>query len=259
MKIEIKNRFTDEIILCGEYKSMMDCLEKNRVVDLSGADLSRADLFRAKLSEATLSGANLSGADLSEATLFRADLSGANLSEATLSGANLSEAELSGATLSEANLSEAELSEATLSGANLSGADLSEATLSGAKLSGANLSRADLSRADLSGTILDPSNKPNAITDDFSDANEGWIFGYRTRATTAAGKTLQDDRIYGAEVFSTCETDCHPGWYLWPTIKHCKDFSGDVEMIKVKARKIDIHKAGGKWRSRAIWVIGGVE
>jgi len=70
---------------------------------------------------------------------------------------------------------------------------------------------------------------------------------------------LQDDRIYGAEVFSTCETECHPGWYLWPTLKASNAFSGEEkEKIKVKARKIDIHKAGLKWRSRAIWVIGSV-
>jgi hypothetical protein len=30
MYIEIKNRFNDEIILCGEYESIKDCLEKNK-------------------------------------------------------------------------------------------------------------------------------------------------------------------------------------------------------------------------------------
>ena len=52
MKIEIKNRFNGSIILCGEYESIKDCLEKNK-----GADLSMANLY----------GANLSGADLSGA------------------------------------------------------------------------------------------------------------------------------------------------------------------------------------------------
>jgi hypothetical protein len=42
MKIEIKNRFTGDIFLCGEYESVCDCLEKNRRADLSGADLSGA-------------------------------------------------------------------------------------------------------------------------------------------------------------------------------------------------------------------------
>jgi hypothetical protein len=44
MKIEIKNRFNRSIILCGEYESIKDCLEKNRTADLSGADLSGANL-----------------------------------------------------------------------------------------------------------------------------------------------------------------------------------------------------------------------
>jgi len=70
MNIEIKNRYDEKIILCGEYESIKDCLEKN-----CGANLSRVDLFGANLSRADLSGANLSGANLS-----RVDLSGANLS-----------------------------------------------------------------------------------------------------------------------------------------------------------------------------------
>ena len=74
MKTEIKNRFTAEIIICGEYESIRHCLEKNKDKNLSGANLFRADLSGANLSEA-----NLSGADLSGANLFRADLSGADL------------------------------------------------------------------------------------------------------------------------------------------------------------------------------------
>jgi uncharacterized protein YjbI with pentapeptide repeats len=140
VKIEIKNRFTGEIVLAGEYSSIKEALEKN-----SGANLSRAKLSDAKLSDAKLFGANLSGANLSGANLSRADLSGANLSDANLSDANLfrsnpSDANLSGANLSGANLSDANLSGAYLSGANLSGADLSGANLSVAYLSGANLS-----------------------------------------------------------------------------------------------------------------------
>ena len=49
MKIEIKNRFTDEVILCGEYSSIRDCLEKNCEADLYGANLSRANLYGADL------------------------------------------------------------------------------------------------------------------------------------------------------------------------------------------------------------------
>lgn len=87
MYIEIKNRFTGEIILCGEYESIKDCLEKNNRADLSGANLSGANLSRAQTSGANLSGAYLLGADLSGANLSLADLSGANLLGADLSGA----------------------------------------------------------------------------------------------------------------------------------------------------------------------------
>ena len=124
MKIEIKNRFNDKIILYGEYESIKECLERN-----IGADLREADLIGANLS-----GASLNGADLSGASLNGADLSGANFYGADLSGASLN-----GADLSEASLYEANLSEANLSGANLSGADLNGASLNGANLSGASL------------------------------------------------------------------------------------------------------------------------
>jgi hypothetical protein len=116
MKKEIKivSRFdSEEIIVCGKYESVKDCLEKNRDADLGGTDLSGADL----------SGANLGGADLS----------GADLRGAYLSGAYLSGADLRGAYLRGANLGGADLSGAYLSGAYLSGAYLSGADLSGAK------------------------------------------------------------------------------------------------------------------------------
>ena len=58
MKIEIKHRFTGEIIVAGKYDSLKDAAEK------SGADLSGADLRRADLRDANLCGADLSGADL---------------------------------------------------------------------------------------------------------------------------------------------------------------------------------------------------
>jgi hypothetical protein len=135
--IEIKNRFTGDVIISGEYESVKELLANLSGANLSGADLSRANLSRANLSEANLYGANLSGANLSEANLSGADLSGANLSGADLSRANLSRANLSGADLSRANLSRANLSRANLSEANLYGANLSGANLSEANLSGA--------------------------------------------------------------------------------------------------------------------------
>ena len=48
MKIEIKNRFNGEIILCGEYESIKECLEKNSGADLHGANLYGADLYEAE-------------------------------------------------------------------------------------------------------------------------------------------------------------------------------------------------------------------
>lgn len=80
MKIEIKHRLdSSKIILCGEYDSFKECLEKNVKEDLSSADLSSADLR----------GANLRGANLRDADLRDADLSGANLRGAYLKGAYL--------------------------------------------------------------------------------------------------------------------------------------------------------------------------
>jgi len=199
------------------------------------------------LETAIQSGANLCGADL-----FNADICGANLSEAKLSGANLFAAKLSSANLFRADLCGANLFGSDLSNANLSGANLSGANLSNTELAGANFSRTDLSQ-----TVLDPMNKPNRIGDEFLEVDDEWILGYRTRETSGAALILQDDRIYAAEVFSTCETECHPGWYIWPSLEASKSFSRfGKEFIKIKARKIDIHKAGSKWRSRAIWVIG---
>ena len=136
---------------------------------------------------------------------------------------------------------------------------LEEAVKSKANLYGANLYGANLGGADLGGTVLDPSNAPNHQAEDFTERDGEWVIGYRTRETSAAGRKLQDDRIYGCEVFSTADTECHPGWYLWPSLETARNFSSNVPMVQVKAREKDIHHAGTKWRSRAIWIIGGVE
>ena len=84
MNIEIKNRFSNRIIITGEYADIREAVLKARV---SGVDLSGANLY-----DADLSGANLSGADLSGANLYGVDLSGANLRMADLYGANLYDA-----------------------------------------------------------------------------------------------------------------------------------------------------------------------
>ena len=84
MNIQIKNKYTNQIIIEGEGDSIKEFLERNKKANLFGADLSGANL-----SEANLFGVNLFGADLSGANLYKADLSEANLSKANLSGANL--------------------------------------------------------------------------------------------------------------------------------------------------------------------------
>ena len=48
MKIEIRNRFDNKIILSGKYASIKECLEKNRGANLWGADLGSANLGSAK-------------------------------------------------------------------------------------------------------------------------------------------------------------------------------------------------------------------
>ena len=59
MKLQIKNRFTGNLIIEGDFETMLDLVRH--------AIASRADLSRANLSGADLSGANLSGANLKHA------------------------------------------------------------------------------------------------------------------------------------------------------------------------------------------------
>ena len=102
MKVEIKNRFTGNVIFTYE-----------------GANLRGANLI----------GANLRGANLEDANLIGANLIGANLEGANLEGANLRGANLRGANLIGANLRDANLRDANLRGANLRGANLRDANL----------------------------------------------------------------------------------------------------------------------------------
>ena len=64
MQIEIRNLYDDKVILCGEYESIKDCLEKNLGAYLEGANLEGAYLRGANLVDANLVGANLVGANL---------------------------------------------------------------------------------------------------------------------------------------------------------------------------------------------------
>ena len=66
-QIKIVSRFdSDEVLVCGKYESVKDCVEKNGA-NLRGANLRGANLYGANLRGADLYGANLRGANLREA------------------------------------------------------------------------------------------------------------------------------------------------------------------------------------------------
>jgi hypothetical protein len=79
--IEIKNRYNDAVLFCGEYDSLLPALV--------AAVKANAGLRDANLRGADLRGANLHGADLRGADLRGADLHGADLRGADLRGATI--------------------------------------------------------------------------------------------------------------------------------------------------------------------------
>jgi hypothetical protein len=84
MNPEIRNRFTNAIIVeAGKSENMRLAVEKNKA-NLTGADLTGANLTRANLTRANLTGANLSGANLTRANLSRAYLTRADGAKLTL-------------------------------------------------------------------------------------------------------------------------------------------------------------------------------
>ena len=95
-KIEIKNRFNDQVLFST------DCEDNTLLKCVQEAVKQKADLSRANLSGANLYGANLYGANLSRANLYGANLYGANLSGANLYGANLSRAKIGDITIKKA-------------------------------------------------------------------------------------------------------------------------------------------------------------
>ena len=70
-KIEIKHRFTGDVLFSFECESIKECVIE-------------AVKTEANLTEANLTRANLTGADLTRANLAGADLTGANLTRANL-------------------------------------------------------------------------------------------------------------------------------------------------------------------------------
>ena len=136
-KIEIKNRWTGEVIFSHECED--NSIAKTVKETLMGdANLGDANLRGADLRDAYLGGANLRGADLGDANLGGAYLGGANLRGADLRDAYLGGANLRGADLRGADLRDAYLGGAYLGGAYLGGANLGGANLGGANLGGAN-------------------------------------------------------------------------------------------------------------------------
>jgi uncharacterized protein YjbI with pentapeptide repeats len=105
--------------------------QREKIVDLSGANLRDAELNELNLRQAGLDGAFLERAKLRKAYLLDADLGGT-----WLHGVDLTDADLRGASLRNARLQsnpDLRIKAVNLSRANLSGADLSGANLSEAK------------------------------------------------------------------------------------------------------------------------------
>ncbi len=77
MLVTIENRFTRQIIVQGEFPSLINAVEANK------ANLSWANLFDTDLHETNLTGANLTGANLTGANLIGADFRHAIIDETT--------------------------------------------------------------------------------------------------------------------------------------------------------------------------------
>jgi hypothetical protein len=119
-----------------------------------------------------------------------------------------------------------------------------------------DLRLADLSSANLSDTCIDPLAEPNSECNRFARSGR-YRIGYRTRIAGHVGQYI-NRRTYTADFFSVSDTECHPGLYIWPTLEHCREYSGrNIEFIRVYVLAEDIHKAGAKWRCRMFRVIGG--
>ena len=120
--------------------------------------------------------------------------------------------------------------------------------------SDADLSGADLSGADLRGTCLDPMVPPNCGTSDFETIDgEQWCVGYRTQNSPhMEGDGYQVGELYEAPIFSTADTECHPGIFVLPTVKSAQKWG--PEIVKVIFRPWECHRAGDKWRVRRLIV-----
>ena len=69
-------------------------------------------------------------------------------------------------------------------------------------------------------------------------------------------------QTYIAPVFSTSETDCHPGLFVCRTEEEVRVFCVEHNqdpgtIIKVQMKRKDVHRAGKKWRVREFKVMEG--
>ena len=113
MRIEIKHKTTNEIMVSGEgdteSEAILNAIKNSFKLDENFANpecanLESANLYRANLKSANLESANLESANLDFANLESANLKFANLYRANLYRANLESANLESANLENANL-----------------------------------------------------------------------------------------------------------------------------------------------------------
>jgi len=173
---------------------------------------------------------------------------------------NLYNADLSNRNLSNVNLCDADLRYAFLSRTNLNGAILFKADLYGAILRDADLCDTDLlctnlRLANLRGTCLDSNNKTVHNHADWPECHGYYVYGYRAKAAGHLHDGYKVGRVYSADIFSTADTECHPGLYLWPTMEHAKAWNCKGPWVKVRTPLEHTHRAGEKWRCRWFEVI----
>ena len=227
---------------------------------LKGAMFRWAKLTAAHFDDANLRSSSFEGVEANLTNFRGADLSGAGMRGADLRDAIFTEAVCSLASFTGADLLRARCSRANFHGANFEGACLSYADLSYAELVGTNLTGANLHGAIVTGTCLDPANKLNYSASFRPDPERfAHVLGYRTRDTKHIQR-YQDGLYYSADWFSTAETECHPGLYIWPTYSKARDWKGSGhEIICVSTRPEVIHQAGLKWRCKWFYVIGNAD
>ena len=140
-----------------------------------------------------------------------------------------------------------------LDGVNLRESDPRGANLRWANLRWANLRGTCLDGAILTDTCLDPAAQHTPPTDaELSAAGlayEGeYVYGWRSRAEYVVGQE------YTAHVFSVdSSTECHPGIYL--AGREWLEANGYPRDILVSCRRVDLLRAGNKFRARSITVV----